>query len=125
MSDQVNSLNSNFKAVLSKEELESGEIKHSEIDSIRKVAMLAGLTHSSDELNQTYSKNPNGFINALEFGIRSYEHYDNLLLMMGSAISRLYAIAANQPDWLTNEDKERIENFISKINSKTPSDTEH
>lgn len=125
MADASKSLNSNFEAVISAAELEDGELLHAEIDSMRKIAMHAGLTNSSDKLNLSYLENPNGYLNALKFGIRSYDHYDNLLLMMGSAISRLYTIAADQPEWKNNEDKEQIENFISKINSLTSSEIEH
>jgi hypothetical protein len=51
-------IDSDFTAAMTSEELLLGEARHSDAEPSRRLAMAAGLTKSSDELNKAWEHNP-------------------------------------------------------------------
>ena len=86
-----------FKAALSKKAMKDGEITHKKMEELRKIAMSAGLTNSSQELEMICTNHSKEALNALKFGLESYDHYQNLLLLLENPIARIYAVAASNP----------------------------
>ncbi|MEX0964412.1 MAG: hypothetical protein WDZ52_10295 [Pseudohongiellaceae bacterium] len=71
MANDSKKLSPNFEAVLSIQSLEEGELKHAEIEMIRKISMRCGLTKSSTDLDLIFQANPKLYLEAFEYGIRA------------------------------------------------------
>ncbi len=125
MIDDNMTLEPKFDAALSNESMEDGESRHARFESLRRVAMIAGLTNSSEELIDICNSNPKDFQDALEFGLESHEHYQDLLQLIESAILRIYTVAANNPAWVGSKDIERLEERVTNIISTRSQSTKH
>lgn len=82
----------NFTAAMSKEELFSGEKRYQEAEKSRRLAMNAGLTKSSEELNRAWKKDKDLYIIALSGAIAAYEENKNLEELLLGAIARLVSV---------------------------------
>lgn len=102
--------------------MEAGESRHADIEHLRKISMLAGLTHSSNELESFCSADPKAFHDALKYGIQSIEHYQNLVELLENSVLRIYAVATNHPAW---EDLENLEEKITALLSTSMSENKH
>ena len=118
-------LESSFEAAFPREVMEDGELKHADLEPLRKISMFAGLTHSSKELESICSTNPKAFHNALKFGIESIDHYQNLVLLLENAILRIYSVAANHSEWKDGGDIENLEEKIMKLLSENAIKDQH
>lgn len=125
MTDYKTALDSDFQAAFSKKNLEEGELKHADVEQLRKISMFAGLAHSSKELELLCSDNPRAFRNALKSGIQSIEHYQNVLSLLENAILRIYSIAANHATWEDGEDIENLEDKVKTILSTSSIENQH
>ena len=125
MTDNKPALEPSFEAVLSRKQMEEGELKHSDIEHLRKISMFASLTHSSEELESICSTNPKAFHDALKFGIDSIDHYQNLVLLLENSILRIYSVAANHSAWKGGEDIENLEEKIQVLLSENTNEHQH
>jgi hypothetical protein len=65
-------LNNEFSAAMTTEEFLQGEALHCESEPSRELAMAAGLTKSSKELEKAWKKNPELFLTTLSGAIAAY-----------------------------------------------------
>ncbi len=86
--------------------------------------MTAGLTKSSRELASIQHDDPKSFREALEYGVRSYEHYKNLISLLNSAIFRLYSVTRNAPLDNLEKDFKDLDARILKILAENPDNQE-
>lgn len=111
-----------FEAAMSTKDMKKGEAIHAEIEIIRRIAMMAGLTKNSDELGAAYKTDPNIYWDTLEYSVRSYEHYVTILELLSGATSRLYSIAKDIPKDHAKRDynqlSERAVEIISIMNDE-------
>lgn len=84
----------NFTASMTSAQLEAGERRHIELENVRRLAMLTGLTKSSAELKKLYDADPEVTLRVISQGVEVVDHYKNTIELLSGAIARLYAIAA-------------------------------
>lgn len=114
-----------FEAAMSSKEMEKGEALHAEVEIIRRIAMVAGLTKNSAELNAAYKTDPNIYWDTLEYSIRSYEHYVTVLELLSGATSRLYSIAKDIPEGRAKRDYNQLAERAAEIISNMNNEIEH
>lgn len=114
-----------FEAAMSANDVKKGEMLHSEIEKLRRIAMMAGLTKSNAELSTAYETDPKTFWDALEYSVRSYDHYVNILELLTGAVSRLSAIAKEIPDGDVKKDYKQIAKRAAEIITYNSPEIEH
>lgn len=82
-----------FEAAMSEDELENGELIHMEMERYRRIAMVTGITKSSDDLRKIIDKDSKGYMDVLELSATAVEHYLNTIEMLLGGIERLYIVA--------------------------------
>lgn len=85
-------IKNDFVAAMTNEQLLEGETGHSKARSSRRLAMAAGLTKSSDELKQAWTRNPEAYITTLKGAIAAYEDNKNLEELLIGCLARLVCI---------------------------------
>jgi len=85
-------ITSDFTAAMTDQELLDGEALNVKAEQSRKLAMVAGLTKSSDELRQAWRKDPELFLTTLNGAIAAYEQNDLVEELLRGAIARLVSI---------------------------------
>jgi hypothetical protein len=91
-------LNNEFSAAMTAEEYLQGEALHSESEPSRKLAMSAGLTNSSEELEKAWEKNPELFLMTLSGAIAAYEDNKNVEELLIGCIARLVSVVDEESD---------------------------
>tara|TARA_B110000444_G_C18762409_1_gene558250 strand:+ start:450 stop:818 length:369 start_codon:yes stop_codon:yes gene_type:complete len=115
-------LGPNFEAALSREDMEDAELRHVDIEHLRKISMLAGLTLSSKELESSCNTDTKAFHDALVHGIQAIEHYRNLAELLENSVLRIYSIAANHSTWENNEE---LEEKMTALLSTSMNENQH
>ena len=82
----------NFDAVMSLQELQTGELRLSGITQSRRMAMAAGLTKSSEGLTEAYRLNKDLYLASLQAAIAAYEENKQLEVLLVSTIARLASV---------------------------------
>ncbi|MEZ5490902.1 MAG: hypothetical protein R3F50_11365 [Gammaproteobacteria bacterium] len=82
----------NFHASMSNEELLAGENRHLIIEQSRKLAMAAGLTKSSEQLMETWEKDPETYTTLLKGAIAAYEQNELIEELLRGAVTRLVSV---------------------------------
>jgi len=85
-------MDNNFTAAMTKEELLTGEARHSSEEPSRRLAMAAGLTKSSKELLRAWKKDPELYITTLRGAIAAYEENKSLEELLVSCVARLVSV---------------------------------
>lgn len=114
-----------FETALTKQALDKGELQHLDFEVLRKITMTAGLTNSSTELDSIFATHPEKINETLDIGLKTFEHYQVLLELIRDAISRIYAVSSNQPDWDEGIEIEEFEQKISRILSTEDNNSSH
>jgi hypothetical protein len=91
-------LNNQFLAAMTSEEFLKGEALHCESEPSRELAMAAGLTKSSQELEKAWKKNPELFLTTLSGAIAAYENNKNIEELLIGCISRLISVVDEESD---------------------------
>lgn len=125
MPDHKMSLESTFESALTDNEMIEGESNHSNIEPLRKLCMHAGLTHSSEALNELCGENPKVFRETLEFGIKSIDHYQTLMPLLEDAVLRIYSVAKNHPSWDLAENSLETEDELMKLLASNSREDQH
>ncbi len=114
-----------FDSAMTIHELELGEFKHLQLDKIRRVSMIAGLTKTADEMKDAYQRDPNAVWAAIDFAVQAHDHYSNLIEMIETTVARLYSVTDDsQIDESMEESERRVEKImeiISKIDKRMDS----
>jgi hypothetical protein len=102
-------LNNDFIAAITSEELLSGETRHTNIDQSRKLAMAAGLTRSSEELQRAWQDDPSLYLTTLSGAIAAYEENKNIEELLVSTVARLVSVVDGGDDVVVQRAMEIIE----------------
>jgi hypothetical protein len=100
-------IDNDFTAAMTSEELLSGEARHSSSEQSRRLAMAAGLTKSSDELQQVWEQNPEQYLATLIAAIAAYDENKNIEELLVGCIARLVSIV--------NEDSELVDRALEIV----------
>jgi hypothetical protein len=85
-------LNNDFTAALTSSDLLSGEARHTDIEQSRKLAMAAGLTKSSEELQWAWEKDRSLYLTTLSGAIAAYDENKDIEELLVSCIARLVSV---------------------------------
>jgi hypothetical protein len=91
-----------FLAAMTDEDFLAGETRHQEAEPSRKLSMAAGLTKSSEELNQTWKTNPELYLMALKGAISAFEENENVKELLVGSIARLVSVIDTDDDEISN-----------------------
>jgi hypothetical protein len=99
-------IDNEFVAAMTEQDLLSGESRHQQAEQSRRLSMVAGLTKSSEELNQTWKKNPELYLMALKGAIAAFEDNENVKELLVGSIARLISVI--------DADDEEISNIVDR-----------
>jgi hypothetical protein len=85
-------LDNHFEAAMSLEDLLIGEARHADGEQSRKLAMAAGLTKSSEELQRAWQDDHGLYLTALSGAIAAYEENKNIEELLVGCIARLVSV---------------------------------
>jgi len=91
-------LNNDFTAAMTSEELLSGETRYADNEQSRKLAMAAGLTRSSDELQRAWQQDRSLYLTTLRGAIAAYEDNKNIEELLVNCIARLASVVNEEDD---------------------------
>ncbi len=91
-----------FEAAMSENELGTGELLHLEMEKLRRLALLFGISKSSNQLRQIITEHPNGYLDALKICVTAIEHYSNVVELLTGSAKRLYFIA-EECEWADSD----------------------
>ncbi len=91
-------ITNDFEAEMPLHDFLKGEARHKEAEQSRMLAMTAGLTKSSKELEEAYEKNPELYLVALKGAIAAYEDCKNIEELLLSSLARLVSVVEEGDD---------------------------
>jgi hypothetical protein len=91
-------ISNDFTAAMSSQDLLEGEARHKEAEESRMLAMSAGLTKSSQELEQAYAQDPELYLVALKGAIAAYEDCKNIEELLIGCLARLVSVVEESDD---------------------------
>jgi hypothetical protein len=100
-------IDNDFTAAMTSEELLFGEARHSSAEQSRRLAMTAGLTKSSNELQQVWEHNPQLYLETLSGAIAAYDSNKNIEELLVGCIARLVSIV--------NDDSELVDRALEIV----------
>ena len=101
-------IDNEFVAAMTEKELLTGEARHREAEPSRRLAMAAGLTKSSDELKQTWEKNPGLYLTTPKGTIAAYDENKNVKELLIGSIARLVSVVD------TDEEAEEVDDIVDR-----------
>ena len=87
-----------FLAAITREAFLEGEARHQEAEQSRQLAMSAGLSKSSSELQEIWDQDPELYLVTLKGAIAAYEENKNVQELLISCIARLASVVEEQGD---------------------------
>ena len=87
-----------FTAAMSTQEFLDGEALHKRAELSRMLAMSAGLTKSSEELEEAYKKDPELYLLALKGAIAAHEDCKNIEDLIVGCLARLVSVVDDGDD---------------------------
>ena len=83
---------SNFAAAMTEDQYSAGEARYQATEPSRKLAMVAGLTRSSDELQKVWESDEKTYLTLLKGAIAAYEQNQLVEELLRGAIARLVSV---------------------------------
>lgn len=105
--------NSIFHAEMTEDEVIKGEKLHQEIETQRRLVLVAGLTKSSDELKEAISRDTKTYLSAIEQALTVLEHNDTVRELTLLSLVRMFSVAQDTQSALRDERWQALSGQVS------------